>query len=263
MSYVECVEALHVNGGVVNALRMTPSEFDTLQRTYTLGELLMPCCKGAAVPKVSPNGHPHFAHASGACSASEESQWHQSAKHAVRTALETLGCVATLEEPGTGVTGRWQADVWGVRGDIRIAVEIQHSYQHLRDYQDRQAKYREAGIKTVWLLRQDRYRTLIMSLAKAKWRADPHNQPPERIGACHPDLPMAILTLGAAGDAKVTGASAFEATLLELLDAVLNDRFLCLEGLWCIDNLDTMKERMRLMWEANQAKGPPPSRRRR
>jgi len=39
-----------------------------------MGELLMPCCKGAAVPKVSPNGLQHFAHASGVCSESEESQ---------------------------------------------------------------------------------------------------------------------------------------------------------------------------------------------
>ncbi|WP_233842283.1 competence protein CoiA family protein [Dyella sp. 2HG41-7] len=263
MSYVECIEALHVNGGTVNALKMTPAEWRQLQDTYTMGELQMPCCKGSAVPKVSPNGHPFFAHASGACSESEESQWHQAAKHTVRATLEALGCVATLEQPGQGELGRWQADVWGERGDMRIAVEIQRSYQHSRDYLDRQEKYRAAGVRTVWLLRLDRYRTLLMSLAKEKWRADRHNPNLERQGACHPDLPMAILTLDDAGEAKVTGASGFEATLPELLDAVMSDRFLCLEGLWCIDNLDAMKERMRLAREANAAKGPPPARRRR
>lgn len=263
MSYVESVEAHWVTGGAVNALRMSPADWDHLQRSYTVGQLIMPCCKGAAVPKVSPNGLQFFAHASGACSESEESQWHLAAKHTVRATLEALGCVATLEAPGMGALGRWQADVWGERGEVRIAVEIQRSYQHLRDYVDRQAKYREAGIRTVWLLRMDRYRTLIHSMGKERWRADPHSPDIERTGSCHPDIPMAILGLDEAGDAKVTGASAFQATLPELLEAVMTDRFLWLEGLWCIDNLDSMKERMRQIREANAAMAPPPGRRRR
>lgn len=255
-----CVEARHIHGGTVNALRMSRTEFEALQKSYTVGELLMPCCPGAAVPKVSPNGLQHFAHASGVCSESEESQWHQRAKHTIRAHLEALGCTATVEEPGHGAGGRWQADVWGERGDIRIAVEIQRSYQHFRDYLERQAKYREAGVRTVWLLRLDRYRTLISSMAKEMRRADLHR---DRPWSCHPDIPVAILTLDEAGEAKATGASGFEATLPTLLDAVMTDRFKWVEGLWCIDNLDAMNERMRLIREANEAKGPLPSRRRR
>jgi hypothetical protein len=112
-------------------------------------------------------------------------------------------------------------------------------------------------------LRLDRYRTLIHAMAKEQWRADPHTPSHERPGACHPDIPMAILELDDAGDPKVAGASFFQATLHELLEAVLTDRFLCLEGVWCIDNLDAMHERMRLAREANAAKAPPPRKRRR
>lgn len=38
----------------------------------------------------------------------------------------------------------------------------------------------------------------------------------------------------------ITGAGFFTASLPDLLEAVLSDRFLCVDGLWCIDNLDAM-----------------------
>jgi competence protein CoiA len=256
MSYVECVEALWATGGRVNALRMTPAEWRLLQENYAAVGLLMPCCKGGAVPKVSPNGHQHFAHKSGACSESEESQWHLAAKSAVRATLELIGCQATVDEPGMGPRGRWQADAWGERGDIRIAVEIQRSYQHLRDYQTRQQKYQQAGIRSVWLLRSDRYVTLVNSMRKERHREEFGGKwPYERHeGPCLPDIPVARLELDETGDAKVTGASFFESTLPQMLEAVIAGRFLWTQGLWCIDNLDAMQERMRLVREANQAK---------
>jgi competence CoiA-like predicted nuclease len=224
---------------MVNALSMTATEWDTLQRTYAVGELLMPCCNGAAIPKVSPNGHPHFAHASGACSASEESQWHQAAKHTVRATLESLGCVATVEEPGQGTAGRWQADVWGERGATRIAVEIQHSYQHLRDYRARQQKYTEAGIRTLWLLRQDRYLTLLRSMMKERQRKEFGGKWPfeRHEGTCVADIPVARLDLDEAGAAKVTGGGFFLESLPATLEAVMTGRFLCIDGWWRIDNL--------------------------
>lgn len=108
-----------------------------------MGDLLMPCCPAPAVPKLSP-GHPFFAHAGagGDCSTSEESQWHLAAKILVRSVLENLGCRATLEESGVGNSGRWQADVWAERDGVKLAVEIQRSYQSLRDYRRRQEPYR-------------------------------------------------------------------------------------------------------------------------
>jgi hypothetical protein len=51
-----CVETQHVNGNPINALCMTREQWRLLLETHAMGELLMPCCKGAAVPKVSPNG---------------------------------------------------------------------------------------------------------------------------------------------------------------------------------------------------------------
>ncbi|OFC26839.1 hypothetical protein AN467_17770 [Pseudomonas aeruginosa] len=38
----------------------------------------------------------------------------------------------------------------------------------------------------------------------------------------------------------VRGAGFFSATIPQLLEAALTDRLLCIDGLWCIDNLDAM-----------------------
>jgi len=241
MSYVECIEARWKSGGTVNALRMTPAEWDHLQRTYTVGDLLMPCCEGAAVPKVSPNGHPFFAHASGACSESEESQWHRAAKSVVRATLEALGCTATLEAPGMGALGRWQADVWAARGDVRLAVEIQHSYQHLRDYRDRQAKYREAGVRCLWLLRQDRLVTLMTSMRKENGRG----MLLAGAGGFDPEVPVTGLALDEAGEAMIQGGWALQAPLADVLEGVLTGRFICVEGWWTLDTPEVLRERIR------------------
>ncbi|KRC32042.1 hypothetical protein [Lysobacter sp. Root96] len=243
---VQFVEARRVGGdGVVNALRMTRTEWEQLQRTYSVGELVMPCCPSPAIPKLSPNGHPFFAHASGACSSSEESQWHQAAKILVRSALEDLGCTASMEEPGSGDRGRWQADVWAERGSVKLAVEIQRSYQSLRDYRDRQERYRAAGVLGLWLLRSDRYHTLCKSMGKERLRTEFGGKfPPEgHFSPCLADVPVARLELEP--DPTITGAGFFSASVPQLLDAVLTGRFRCIDGLWCIDNLDSMRQALK------------------
>lgn len=214
---------------------------EQLQVSYQIGDLLMPCCVSPAIPKISPNGHQFFSHASGACSSSEESQWHQAAKLLVRSTLEQFGCKASVEEPGAGTKGRWQADVWAVRGSDALTIEIQRSYQTLREYRHRQERYRADGIQALWLLRADRYLTLVRSMGKERLRTELGGKfPPEgHFGPCLADIPEAQLELEP--DPLVRGAGLFAATLPQLLHAVLNGRFVWIDGLWCIDNLDAMK----------------------
>ncbi len=240
---MQFVEARRADGGhPVNALRMTRVQWDQLQCTYQVGDLLMPCCDAAAIPKTSPNGYPFFAHASGACSTSEESQWHLASKQAVAGVLEQLGCKATIEEPGSGEAGRWQADVWSVRGNVKLAVEVQRSYQHLREYRRRQERYRAGGVRALWLLQEDRYKTLLGSMGKERFRTELGGVFPAagHFGPCLADIPVARLAFDP--DPAVSGAGFFKATLRQLLEAVLDGRFLCIDGLWCIDNLDAMRQ---------------------
>lgn len=252
MSGVQFVEARRAVGGeAVNALQLTRIEWEQLQRSYQVGDLLMPCCPSPAIPKISPNGHQFFAHASGACSSSEESQWHQAAKLLVRANLEQLGCIASLEEPGSGDSGRWQADVWGERGSFKLAVEIQRSYQTLRDYRQRQERYRAAGIQSLWLLSGERYSTLCRSMGKERLRSEFGGKLPPcgHFSPCLADIPVARLELDP--DPAVSGAGFFSATVPELLEAVLTARFRWIDGLWCIDNLENMKLAAQRSREAN------------
>lgn len=230
------IEAKYANGaGVVNALRLTSAQWLELQRSYQVGSLIMSCCTSPAIPKVSANGHPFFAHAGGACSTSEESQWHLAAKTLVRSALEELGCRATTEEPGSGNAGRWQADVWAERGPTKLAVEIQHSYQSLRDYRDRQERYRTAGIQVLWLLRAERYMTLIKSMGKERLRSEFGGKfpPSGHFGPCVADVPVACLEFEP--EPLITGAGLFSASVPKLLEATLSGRFRWADGWWCID----------------------------
>ena len=247
---VMVIEAAYANGtGVANALRMSQAQWLGLQRNYHVGDLLMPCCNAPAVPKISANGHPFFAHLSGACSTSEESQWHLAAKILVRSVLEDLGCRASVEVPGSSETSRWKADVWGERGEAKLAIEIQRSYQSLRDYRTRQKKYRAEGIKALWLLRQERYSTLTRSMSKERLRTEFGGKfpPAGHFGPCLADVPIAMLELEPT--TTITGAGFFTASLPDLLEAVLSDRFLCVDGLWCIDNLDAMSRAAQLARE--------------
>lgn len=237
-------EARRADGlGSIRASEMTPTQWDQLQKSYRVGELLMPCCQDSAIPKVSPNGYRHFSHAGGACSSSEESQWHVSAKGHVLSSLLSLGCEAGLEVPGKGSGGRWQADVWGELGNVKLAVEVQRSYQHLRTYRDRQAKYRDAGVNVLWILRQDRYVTLTTAMSKerlreefgGRWPASGHFSP------CLPEVP--VVWLDVENEPTARGAGFFSAQLSVLLKSVFEGRFLWSDGLWCIDNLESMRER--------------------
>lgn len=249
---VMVVEAAYADArGAANALKMSLAEWRHLQATYRVGELAMPCCGAPAIPKISANGHPFFAHAGGSCSTSEESQWHLAAKMLVRTELERLGCHASLEEPGRGAGGRWQADVWGERGDVRLAVEIQRSYQGLVDYRERQARYEAANVRCLWLLRDDRYSTLIRSMGKERLRMEFGGKFPPcgGISPCLPYIPVAQLHFEP--EPHVTGAAFFRAQVGELLEAALTDRFLWIDGKWCIDNLDAMDAAMRAARERN------------
>ncbi|CAM5315867.1 hypothetical protein SSTU70S_06409 [Stutzerimonas stutzeri] len=184
------IEAAYADGtGVANALRMSQVQWHELQRNYRVGDLQMPCCSAPAVPKVSANGYPFFAHLGGACTTSEESQWHLAAKILVRSVLEDLGCRASVEMPGSGDAGRWQADVWGERNGVRLAVEIQRSYQSLRDYRKRQGRYSDEGVKSLWLLGQERYSTLAKSMGKERLRTEFGGKfpPGGHFGPCLPD----------------------------------------------------------------------------
>lgn len=118
--------------------------------------LVMPCCGRHAILKTSHLGTMFFAHIRREGSiCPSESEEHLLAKDLVARAAIQAGWHAETEvalKPH-GIV----ADVLATKGKQRIAFEIQWSRQKWEDTEKRQAAYKEAGVRALWLFRQSDY----------------------------------------------------------------------------------------------------------
>lgn len=184
------------DGRPVDAAAFSSPEWDQLKQSAQLGTFLMPCCKAPAVLKTSINGLPFFAHLSDECATAPETQWHRAGKAAILAALDGMGIAGNEEVPGTSRGGdRWEADVLFSVAGRTIVIELQRSYQHLRDFICRQERYIASGVECYWLLRRGTFVTLGKSTTRLLLKRDYGNVfPREGIGTgMLPELPVAML----------------------------------------------------------------------
>lgn len=114
-------------------------------------ELRMPCCDAEARPRVSPLGTRHFFHARrGDCDWKPETAEHLALKARVIELFGRRGWVARPEVSGDG----WRADVLASDGDRRVVVEVQLSPQDAETTRERTARYAQAGLPSIWLMRR-------------------------------------------------------------------------------------------------------------
>lgn len=221
---------------MIEAYRIDPSEWERLKSSYVLGDFLTTCCDSAAIPKTSQNGLPFFAHHSDECATAPETVWHKTAKALIISYLRSNGVSATEEQ--AGAEREWIADVFFETGTRKVAIELQHSYQTLRKYQDRQARYREAGIECYWLLYPERFKTLSLSLAKWRIRNEFGGRFPEvGLSTCLPELPFLALEIEPAPQVK--GPGFFSPTLEDWVSSILCRSFIVKNGLWAIESSST------------------------
>ncbi len=118
--------------------------------------LRMPCCSAAVTLRVSKRGTQFFAHkAVGECKTAPETEAHLRLKRIAVEAARANGWDATTEVVGTTPAGEeWRADVLAQTGVRRAAIEIQWSAQTVAETYRRHARYREAGIRCLWLIRR-------------------------------------------------------------------------------------------------------------
>lgn len=218
-------------GELVHASGYTREDWEALKAAHKVGAFKMECCSAVAIPKTSSNFLQFFAHISSECGTSPESLWHRQAKRLVVDALAQIGLTCREEELGP----EWRADTFLEIGQRSIAIEIQHSYQHLRDYQARQKRYLDAGIESYWLVYPSRFKALCLSMGKHRLLTEFGNKLPLK-GSFYPclgDLPVAELRPEPV--AMVHGVGCFEALLPAWLTAVLEKRFVWRDGVWGID----------------------------
>lgn len=145
--------------GEVLAFRHDKLGWEALRKKNRLeNHLKMPCCGAAVVLKESRLGTRFFAHRRrGACTTAAESAEHLLVKDIVAQAAVEAGWHAVTEARGTSPDGRdWVADILCSREaqERSVAFEVQWTRQTLTDTEERQRRYRESGVRTLWLMRQ-------------------------------------------------------------------------------------------------------------
>lgn len=106
-------------------------------------------CGHPGFARTSPLGTQHFVHTRDSGCGHAESAEHLYLKAIIARAVRDAGWSACTEAPGPG----YVADVLAARGTARVAFEVQRSRQVLREYERRQARYADAGIRCVWLVK--------------------------------------------------------------------------------------------------------------
>lgn len=158
----------------------------------------MPCCGARAVLKTSMHGLQFFAHYSNECATAPETVWHADAKDLVYGALKLFNLNPRTEVTGGEGKDRWRADVYFEVGERKIAIELQRSYQNLRDFVARQQRYTRSGVECYWLVRYDVGRTLYKAILSKRWREDYKKvlPPSDHMMNTTPDFYAGILTPG-------------------------------------------------------------------
>ena len=221
------------DGRPVDASTFSGEAWEALKAGATLGDFVMPCCQAPAVLKTSINGLPFFAHLSDECATAPETKWHKSGKAAVLAALVDLGIAAREEAPGQAPGGgKWEADVlFNVAGRV-VAIELQRSYQHLRDFMRRQERYAASGVACYWLVRKEGFLTLAKATGRLRVKRDFGGTfPSEGIGTgMLPELPVAMLHTDEAQ--RVDFGMLKSATVPAWLHGVVNGAFQFRAGCW-------------------------------
>ncbi|MBZ2206541.1 competence protein CoiA [Massilia soli] len=224
------------DGRPVDASEFRISDWEALKQVAQLGDFVMPCCKSPAVLKTSINGLPFFAHVSDECSTAPETKWHKNGKAAVLGSLRQLGIEGREEVPGLSPSGaKWEADVLFSSDRRNIAIELQRSYQHLRDFMRRQDRYTVSGVECFWLVRHETFLTLSKATSRLLLKRDFGNVFPEDgIGTgMLPELPVAMLETG--GEQRVLFGAGKCATVHDWLEGILTSTYKYREGSWNLD----------------------------
>lgn len=224
------------NGVPVDAATISITDWEALKQEAQLGDFVMPCCKSPAVLKTSINGMPFFAHITDECITAPETKWHKAGKTAVMASLNSLSIEGREEVSGRSPSGnKWEADVLFSKGGRTIAIELQRSYQHLRDFTRRQERYAASAVECYWLVRNETFITLGKATSRLLLKRDLGNVfPTNGIGTgMLPELPVAVLDNE--GQQRVFFGEGKYCTVQTWLEGILNDSYQYRGGSWNLD----------------------------
>lgn len=193
------VNARLLDGSLIDAAEITPEAWEGMKSASAEDPQLftMDCCGARAVLKTSLYGVQFFAHYSNECATAPETQWHVAGKDMVMGELQALGIQGVLEKSGGAGKRKWRADIYFELPGRRVAIEIQHSYLHYRNFLKRQERYRQDGVECYWLVRYENvYPALCKTIVRNRLKSEHGNkwpEPPTQVYPAIPDMFFAML----------------------------------------------------------------------
>ena len=169
-----------LTGHKIYARDFNQTDWEELKATSEQGHITMECCGARAVLKTSPGFLRFFAHYSDECSTSPETKWHIEVKSLIVKELAVRGVTCIEEKTGkSNDSKKWKADTYFEFNNRKIVIEVQHSYQHLKKYHERQKIYNSSGVECYWLLFSERFRTVTTSIANFRLEHEFENKIPD------------------------------------------------------------------------------------
>jgi Competence protein CoiA-like family len=150
------LRCLGPNGQSIQSFDLPEAEWSALRlENRRLRQLRMPCCDASVVMRTSTLGLKFFAHKSrGPCQSAPETEAHLALKTLAAQAARRAGWTCATEAGGSSPSGEtWTADVLADKGKAKIAIEIQWSPQTNEESLYRQERYRQSGVRCLWLFR--------------------------------------------------------------------------------------------------------------
>jgi competence CoiA-like predicted nuclease len=141
-----------VEGEPVIGPDLSEEEWAALKQRHRKGlPVTMACCGAPGHLRSSKNGIQHFYHAAGAgCHYAEESLEHLAIKEQIYRSCRAAGWETTVEYSSPDRS--WIADVYAARDGRKVVFEVQLSTISPDELEERDRKYRNAGIEPYWLL---------------------------------------------------------------------------------------------------------------
>lgn len=156
---LRCVDE---TGADLYAFELPPEAWQALIEHNRKGRSLrMPCCPAEVSLRRSHRGTQHFVHkAVGNCSTAPETEVHLRLKQIAVEVARKHGWDTKTEAKGTSPSGEvWIADVLAQKNSAKVAIEIQWSPQTNDETMRRQERYRQSGIRCLWLFKKPGFPT--------------------------------------------------------------------------------------------------------